>query len=370
MGADKAAYLRHVDERDPEFAMEQRHWADDLDRHTPLAFEISIIDQPETDADDPLIGADRATMTLRMKYAMPTGHAKGERGKRAIWPGVFAKLDPDGPGPEPVRWVYAGEEWIEERAAYGDAALGTAGTFSVKYLRGSERVAAQVIEAFPSAKAHADDFFKINVTRHIQIKLYQDMEHLKAWVYLSMPDEYLGGWNEPGESIKFMASYTTGVSKWRGAFAHEYGHVATWELGPAAKNMPWWMMEGIAELAAEPFTKNGESIHRMMLRLADKGTLCPWPDISDYDKAEQRVKRLAYNQGQHLMAYVTERWGAERRNRWLRDVANGTTLEEATNGALGVIFTELDASWRRSLIEGTESEAIEAEKKRTPPGGD
>jgi hypothetical protein len=370
MAGDQEGYLRNVDLRDPEFAMEQRHWAADLDRHKPLAFVMEIVDEPETHDDDPAIGADRGTMTLRMRYRMDTGHASGENGKRAEWPGVFVKRDVDGDGPEPARWLYAGENWAEERGEYGDKDKGTYGTFVVEYLPGSERVAADVVRAFPGAKAHADEGFGVNITRRLQIKLYQSMEHLKAWVYLSMPDNILGGWNEPGESIKFMASYTSGVERWRAAFGHEYGHVATWEFGPKVKSMPWWMAEGVAELSAEEFTHDREAVHQEMVRRTRKGTVCAWGEISDYDKAEQRVKRMAYIQGHDLMGYVSERWGRGGRNKWIREAAQGTALSEATRKALGVTFEELDAAWRRSLEEElVGSRAGEDAKARTPSGG-
>lgn len=368
MAADKAAYLRHVDRRDPEFSMEQQHWADNFDRHKPLSFELTIVDDPATPDDDPVITDGHASMKLRMRYRMEVGHAKGEHGKAATWRGTFTKHDTDGDGPLPARWLYAGEDWMQMSGTYGDETKQTAGTFVVKYLPGSEKAATQVLAAFPPAKAHADDGFEINVTRRLQIKLYQDMEHLKAWVYLGMPDEILGGWNEPGESIKFMANYTSGVPRWTGAFAHEYGHVATWEMGPAVKNIPWWMAEGVAQLAAEHFTRNADHIHRMMLRLSDQNKLCRWEDIADYDKTEASVKHMSYDQGQHLLGYVSQRWDRQTRNKWIRAVANGRTLDEATRHAFGLSFDELDQDWRRSLKDEPATKK-EGSKMRTPSGG-
>src|SRR5690606_33805844 len=110
-----------------------------------------------------------------------------------------------------------------------------------------------IVAIFPTAKQHVDDFFGIENTKPQIIQLYQSMDHLKATVYLCMPDHVLGGWNEPGESIKFMDSYIKGKEGWTYAFAHEYGHVATWELGDRAVDLPWWVTEGLAERCAQPF---------------------------------------------------------------------------------------------------------------------
>jgi hypothetical protein len=221
--------------------------------------------------------------------------------------------------------------------------------FDVKYLPGSEGVVADVLEAFPVAWAHVDEGFEHRITRRQEIKLFQDMEHLKATVYLSMPDEILGGWQEPGESIKFMASYTEGEN-WRQAFAHEYGHVATFEMGPHATNMAWWAVEGVAELAAEEFRSGYRSwLDGQIGRWARAGQLAAWADLSDYRTTAAGLKWQAYVQGHHMVAYLSERWGRQKRNQWLRAMANGSSLDGATRQVFGLSFAELDGQWRAAV---------------------
>lgn len=346
LAGDRAGYLAHVDTRDPVFLAEQEHWADDLSRHVPLEFDLGMM-------GDPVVNADAATVPLRMRYRMGAGHAATETGKTATWPARFAKVDTDGEGPAPARWLYAGEEWQELWGRFdlpGEAPAGPGeGRFVVRFLAGAEKAAQDIVSVFPDAKRHVDEGMEVTIRGEVQIKLYSSMEHLKAWVYLSMPDEVLGGWNEPGESIKFMSNYTNGPERWLGAFAHEYGHYATWTYGPRIKSAPWWMVEGVAELGAERFVKDRDRIDTMMRRLHAQGKLCEWDEIADYDKAAQPVKRMAYFQGHHLMGYVSERWGRKGRNDWIRAVANGATLDEATTRVLGLTFAALDAQWRTSL---------------------
>lgn len=357
LAGDKAAYLANVDLSDPEFATEQRHWADDLDRHKPAEFILSIDDpaaEPATSRPDspPAFTPTLAAFRVRMSYRSTIGHAAKPGGKAATWPALFIKTDPDGDGPLPARWLYQGEEW---QRVSGDAG---GCPFVIQHL-GSPRAikaAAEILRAFPVVKAHDDEGFGVSITRPaahpIQIKLYDSMEHLKAWVYLSMPDENLGGWNEPGESIKFMSNYTAGLDHWTGAFAHEYGHVCTWELGPKPKNMPWWVAEGAAELAAEEFTRDREKIDRKirsMATVSGPGGVVAWDDISDYDATAAPIKILAYHQGHHMLGYISDRWGRAGRNAWLRAMTNGKTLDEATRGALGLPFKDLDNQWRDAL---------------------
>ncbi len=338
LASDADAYLACVSDADANFRMEQINWAADLARHRPSAFDLAI---GGPGAGDAFTDA-RAEFTLVMTYTIDAGHARALPFARASCPVVFTRDDPDGEGPEPARWFFRGENWIV-RAADG---------FDVRYFPGAEDVVDQVLAAFPVAKAHVDAGFEIENRTPQQIKLYRDMEHLKAWVYLSMPDTVLGGWNEPGESIKFMETYARDVRGWTRAFAHEYGHVATWELGDKAKGMPWWVAEGAAELAAEAFDADkGARNDALIRRLAARGELAPWDQISDYDEAPARLKYLAYEQGRHFVGYFSQRWGRSGRNAWLRAITGGATVDAATREVTGMSFDELDAAWRGTLKE-------------------
>lgn len=369
LAGDKAAFLRHVSRTNPQFATEQEHWADELAAHRPLQFAISIADAlAEGKKPDEKYGAltfsdTRAEFPLTMTYRMDVGHAKRPEGKSASWPAVFVKEDPDGDGPLPTQWLYQGENW---QSLPGDWTTDrSGGVFTVKFFPGSRHIAEDVVEAFPPAKRHADEGFGVKITRPLEIKLFDNMEHLKATVYLNMPDEVLGGWTEPGEAIKFMASYTRTVPRWTAAFAHEYGHTATWEMGAKIKQSPWWVQEGVAELCAEEFTKDRQAIDRMMRTRAGKqgkAGLQKWEDLADYQKADPEIKQLAYYQGHHFIGWLSEGWGREGRNAWLRAIAAGKSIDEASRDVTKLSFETLDARWRASLQSEVAQPAGEVKK--------
>lgn len=336
LAADAHAYIRCVDPAEPRFHKEQENWAAELRKHKPTAFDLGIAD--ETDA---AFTTDRAAFRLVMTYSIDAGHAAAlPLGATASWPAVFRSADPDGDGPEPRRWLYAGENWRQ---------VGRPG-FTVMYFPGAEETVEHVIEAFPAARAHVNEGFQIDLRDHQVIKLYDDMEHLKATVYLSMPDAVLGGWNEPGESIKFLTRYGHDTRSWTRAFAHEYGHVATWAMGDRMRESPWWVHEGVAELSAEAFDHNGKAANDQMIRaLAGRGGLADWSEIADYQTAAPEKKMLAYYQGHHFIGYISGRWGRDGRNAWLRRLGAGEGLDPATRAQFGLSFDELDAAWRETL---------------------
>lgn len=334
LAGDPVGYLSHVAMEEPRFAMEMTNWAKDLAANRPVLFDLRIVEEGA------VFEPSRAEFALEMDYSVAVVADPADRSvvKRAAFPTVIFEKDAGG------AWRYLGEKWS---VLEGDG-------FEVRYTGDFEGVARMVVEAFPVAREHVDRGFEIPGTGHQIIKLYADMEHLKATVYLSMPDPHLGGWNEAGESIKFLTRYAATVAGWTRAFAHEYGHVATWEMGPKAGEMDWWVQEGVAELAAEDFDDGRQPGTRAgndgyIRSRARAGTLVPWEAIASYRTAEQSVKYQAYAQGHHFIGYISDRWGRSGRNRWLRSMAAGKSVNQATRDRLNTEFSDLDREWRESL---------------------
>lgn len=333
LAADQKAYLAHIDSSHPHFYAEHIHWSDELARFTPAAFSLAIGDGPatftSTSAEFPLV------MSWRFDNGPADNWGTNPAGRTVTFPTVrFIKKD--------NRWLYAGEKWNE--------VVSPDGSFTVRFLPGSEKTVEDVLKAYPIAKAHVDAEFQRPVTKPQTLVLYQSMDHLKATVYLNMPDTVLGGWSEADESIKFMHTYTRGVSSWTAAYAHEYAHVATWELGPGSRAMPWWVQEGVAELCALMFKPGyADRLSTLMRRRAAAGTLADWSEISDYLHTKPNLKSLAYTQGDSMMQFITARFEREGRNRWLQFMAAGKPLEDATREAFNLGFAELDALWRKHI---------------------
>ncbi|HYE61110.1 MAG TPA: hypothetical protein VD997_03870 [Phycisphaerales bacterium] len=335
--ADKEGFLACLDLSDPFFKQEQSAWCDDLVKN-------GVKDVRFSTKGGPTVTDDALTADLVINYTSNVGAAT--KGTQASWPARFTKKN--------GKLLYAGEDWQELK---GD-------NFRVLYWKGDEHAARLSLEAFPPAREHVNQGFNVNPGFQ-QIKLFTSMDHLKATVYLNQPDPILMGWNEPGESIKFMHNYARDVKGWTAAYGHEYGHVATWEYGPGMKHAPWWVSEGVAELAAEDLIpRKREALERQIRRMAANGTLVKWDEIASYDNAAQPVKRMAYTQGHHMLGYISEKWGREGRTRWLKAMGAGKSLDQATIDVMGLCFADLDREWRGTLPhpDPTDDEIAAAEE--------
>jgi hypothetical protein len=310
---------------DPCWATEQKNWAADLDRHVPVSFEFVLEDGALEVSDG----------WVRGKVSMAWAMEEGARSRTVEFSARFAQ------DAERGTWLYAGEAW---NVLEGDKVR-------VLYADDLEEPARIVADVMPEVRARVHEGFELTeddlVDRVQVVKLYGSMRHLQQSIYLSYT-EPLGGWNEPAESIKLMAR---GVGRPSGAqtlLGHEYGHVATFELGPDAPKAPWWVLEGVAELAAEGVTGRGRA-DGMVRGWARDGELMAWDRLADFRGEAREHTMHVYRQGHHMLGFISDTYGRTKRNNWLRAMANGATLDDATRQELGIPFEQLDKLWRRSL---------------------
>ena len=348
LACDIDGYMKHIDGANKFFVQEQSEWAKDLKANTPETFDLSSEEKAPSratmaGADEPAtFGEDHAFMPMTIVWKL-----KGEPEQRVRFPAAFHKRDGE--------WKYAGER-LEEMVKDG---------FVIRYPKGHEETATMIAEAFPVAKAHVDKGFSITNNRVEHIKLYDSQSVLQMSVYPSMykTDLTLSGWNEQGESIKFATWYTDSVAGWTKAFAHEYGHVATWELGSKAKELAWWIAEGAAELAAEDFPPvTRDRVHRWAVRQHAEGTLAQWSEITDYRTTKRELRSHPYHQGHSFVGYVSDRFGRDKRNAWLAALCDGKSLDVASADVLGESFANLDAGWRSTLSGEQPEDSFEKEK--------
>ncbi len=353
LAADMDGYMKFVDPSDPVFLQEQRMWADDLRKNTPVEFRWAIqdpaVDQRGTEAagDDDAVPARNAN------------DAPGEGGQAFRIDGATAEAPievvwsmPGWPKPRTLRWTasfrrgedgwrYSGEKWNR---------LESEGVL-VMYADGLEEAARAVADELPAVRRHVHDGFLFAedsplATRVQEVKVYGSMQHLQASIFLSYTDG-IAGWNEPGESIKLLIGRRTRAGSLRPLLAHEYGHVATFELGDA--RMPWWILEGVAELSAEVYGKSRERNDREVRRWKAEGKLPPFEEMAEFDDRAKKWYSQVYGQGHHMLGYISDRYGREARVGWLTAQARGDSLDQATRDVLGLSFEELDARWRDSI---------------------
>jgi hypothetical protein len=325
--ADQPAYLATVSQNDPVFALEQKNWARDLARKPVARCEVRLAD-PE--ADMGIAPGGVVILPVTFTWQMPDA-----KERTLTFPARFVR---SGKG-----YLYAGEHWKTLEAP----------GVRVFFEEGAEEAAKAVAEVLPAVREEVHRVFGLEneaaiTTRTQEVKLYRTVKHLQHSIYLSYTDG-LAGWNEPGESIKILSGRTAAKGMMRTLLAHEYGHVATFELGPQANEMPWWILEGVAEFSAEKYSRARERAGRTVRGWSASGKLVPWDDLADFHGEALKHQQQVYTQGHHMVIYITERFGDRKRNEWLRSMSNGATLDAATRAILGESFAELDRKWRASL---------------------
>ena len=326
---DVGGYLSQVSPHDPVFLNEQRAWAADLREHPVAGFELRLV-QPEE-----LILSEHGWAVCELAMRYKTSQRRPWRELR--FPARFEPMaGQEGP------WFFAGEHWNIVR----DERHGPVNTAMA--LDDQLPVALQIVELMPDVRAQVDDLFGVTNEREQQIKIYPSMQHLQASIYLSYT-EPLGGWNEPGEAIKLLAGDGLRARGLRRLLAHEYAHAVTFTMGDRATDVDWWILEGVAEHAAELVSGPTDRDDRLVSAWARDGELRDWPQLADFRGEAASYALWVYVQGQSMIGYLTDRFGDDARNEWLTMMTRGATLDEASRAAFGVGFARLDADWRESL---------------------
>jgi hypothetical protein len=319
---DQDTYLSYVDLSDPVFALEHTRWTDDWAGPAP-------VDVFELDAENIQLVDDEAITDLTMTWSLVDDSTTIS----ATYPARFRR------GEDEV-WRYAGELWVTLETEY----------FQVHARPGLEEAAERLSEALPDIYQHATQSLGYEPETIMQIKLYDSPEALVANVLLSLPP--ILGWNEPGESLKMLASPDEIPASY--VLAHELTHFLTFEMaGSTHGNFTWWVEEGIAEYVAShygPASRYEGHIARVLNWHAE-AALAPWDAMADFETTPYELWQYVYPQGYVFVIYVTETFGEEARNDWLWAMAGEMTLPEATEAVLGFTFDELDQGFDAWLDE-------------------
>lgn len=333
--ADTGAYMALVDTADPVFATEQRAWAADLLAHPVEDVDFAIAwGQPVRLLDD---GSAVAAMEI-------SWHIPGEELDRHFaYDALFRPI-----GAANGQWVFAGRAW--------EVSLLSAPGVRVYADARHEPLARLAMSRVPVLRQAIADNMGHSVhegsgIHEVVVKIYPDMESLQASIYLSYTDP-LGGWNEPGESIKIRGREEFSQDAIDPLLAHEIGHAVSFEFGPKIIDAPWWTLEGVAEVAAGLFSDVREAKRRRIARLAERGDLRDWDLLADFRGEANNHAMHVYLQGWSMVDYIDQTFGLGARNAWFTRLAAGATLDQSTRDALGMPFDQLDAQWRASLLDG------------------
>jgi hypothetical protein len=313
---DPDTYVGYIDLSDPVFACEQAYWVDDWKRTEPLdGFTMSVTAI--------CVDGDQATAALEIAWTQPDGNSRGAR-----FPARFVR-GADG------AWLYAGEVWVTVETEH----------FRVDVFPRMEQAAQKLATALPAIYRHVTTSLDYQPLSPMEIKLYDTPDNMGATIGLSLPP--IRGWNEPGQSLKMLAGPDAMPSP--SVLAHELTHFVMFDMAGTTYGLyPWWLAEGVAEYMASSYweaRQRADTLHQVR-ELSTAGALVDWDAISDFETTPVQLWRYVYPQGYAFVVYVTEAFGTDERNAWLKDMAVEMDLNTASQAALGTPFEALDRGFQ------------------------
>jgi hypothetical protein len=308
---DEKAYSELVDWSDPVFALEHRRWIQDWAENGASVSELSASNVISS-------GADTSHATLLLQWKNPSGLQSAE------WPVIFRKPN--------ERWLYAGERWSDLRTPQA----------LVRVAPGLELQGQQIAAALPDVLEHVQTSFGRRFKQPIQIKLYASSQTVTSSVSLNAP--LFGGWNEPGEALKVVAR-RDGIPL--STLAHEATHQMVSELDEN-ETVPWWLHEGLADYVASKYwdDSSAERVLEGVKSWARADQLVDWNRMRVYKTTPLELWKYVYAQGYAMTRYLTETYGAAKRNTWLERITISNDISKASLEVFDVNFTALDQRFK------------------------
>lgn len=137
-------------------------------------------------------------------------------------------------------------------------------------------------------------------------------------------------------------------SKVKALLSHEFMHVMVRDM--AGNRVPFWLNEGLAELAARE--QDNPSLVHLEAALVD-GTLFKFAVLEGaFRTLDSKRIGLAYEQSYSFVRYLVDRFGWYQMAELLPLFKSGSTAQEAINrvyGDYGASYLSLEQDWRRQL---------------------
>lgn len=333
LDGDLDAFMSLVWRGDPIFTADITKWAEDWAAHPLEYFHIDLFSIVSREP-----GSAEARMTTRWRVQGRTdaGSAGGAT--------ISARFLKDGDA-----WLFAGPHWTTAELE------GVTLYYFVTDAIDNASQARVVLDYLPSIYTGVTVEFGY-VPEHIaHIQLYESPVTLRNWTRLSMPD--ITRWNVPGESIKIPLT-PNNTAPDEPDMGRELTRFVLYEMGGGTSGkFTWWLQEGIAEYGAMRFStlsqRNRVLKGIVALALAPENAeeqLFEWSDLeSEPVNLLDEFKPVAIQQAYTIVHYITEMYGKETRNAWIRAIAAGQPVTEATQEHFGMTFEELDAGWHAWL---------------------
>lgn len=213
---DRERFLRVVNPHRRTYRREQKRWFEDAVRHIdPGSFRMEV-------------GKIMPERPFRVRVLIKQSYRKDGKEHSVTYPLRFEKTD---------------QGWKDSDISFDQMASGDVVVYYTdprlkKQAAVALEIVSRAVDAFHEKYAWVP-------AEPVEVKLYHHPELFRQSVKLSLP-EWAAGWNEAGQSIKFVGAIRMG--DWEETFASGLVHEVTHKMvsGLSGDNASYWLQEGAA----------------------------------------------------------------------------------------------------------------------------
>jgi hypothetical protein len=367
------AYLSHVWQENPIFFAEHTAWAENIVDPPPVRFELRINPERVTTHSDTRVSA-RMTMAWRTAEEPETVRRPG-----TTLTVQFLRSSPD------ERWYYGGEYWNTislhsdgvEWEVVADEATGTdmpeifrlhyfPDHFDPEVVSPTQRGVQLMAGYLPDVHATVGREIDCDPAGVTHIKMYNTVDELSAMTLINYPGTIIS-WYQPAQAMKVALRSNTELPPTEEVFLIELTRLCLIQMADnRPENYPWWVLEGFAAHVRQNNYFRLAQSNELLLEVAQRAQfgfsseeaiqagvaegLFQWDLLEDETMIPRPLHGIAILQSQVLIYYINETYSTNARNEWINAIADGTSVDEASQQSLGISFEQLSADWVNWLL--------------------
>jgi hypothetical protein len=221
-----------------------------------------------------------------------------------------------------------------------------AGAFRVHWYQGDVEFAQTVLDIAYEGLIKIQSYIPVSQPEQVDIYVYASALDMQSTLLLS-GQSWVAGHADPDLNV-IVVSLPPGpaqVYETKRQIPHELMHVMLYQrLGPAYRNLPKWLNEGLASIS-ELFPNPD---YQLMLENAyENETLISINELCEAFPVDASSIQLSYAESTSFTRYLHQQYGNQGVESLLSQYANGLGCERGVEVALGIPLAKLEHDWRR-----------------------
>jgi hypothetical protein len=223
------------------------------------------------------------------------------------------------------------------------------GPFRVHWYEGDAAFGQALLEVAQKGLQQAQNWLPFGAPSEVNIYAYASAQEMQSTLMLAGVS-WVAGHADPelGVVVVSLPEGPEQRTEMERQIPHELVHILLYQLiGPAYRNLPIWLNEGLASITEIYPNPN---YHTILTNAVKKGSLLPLASLCPSFPVDTSGAYLAYAEAASFTRFLYDQYGQEGLEALVAMYADGTDCENGVQEVLGNTLDQLEQSWRSTTL--------------------